>query len=41
MDAAPLVMKTGFNNLVEDNEDQKYNIIAMRKNVGTKKTPYV
>lgn len=24
----PPVMKTGFNNLVEDNNDQKYNIIA-------------
>ena len=24
----PSVMKTGFNNLVEDNNDQKYNIIA-------------
>ncbi len=28
MSAAPPVMKTGFNNLIEDNEDQKYNIIA-------------
>ena len=26
--SAPPVMKTGFNNLIEDNTDQKYNIIS-------------
>ena len=28
MNAPPANMKTGFNNLVENNDDQKYNIIA-------------